>query len=144
MGEDHRDPETYAIIGAAMEVHRTLGPGFHEAVYHESLCREFTALGIPYLAEVPFKICYKGRLLDAAYRADLICFDKIVVELKALREIGSLELGQLVNYLKASGCERGLLLNFGERSLRFKRCIDSLKSTNGIPTFPSDQSAESV
>ncbi len=118
-----QDPQTYALIGAAMEVHRELGAGFLEAVYHESYQRELATQGIPFDSEVPLQIQYKGGVLQTRYRVDLICYGEIVVELKALRMVGPHEEAQVLNYLKASSLTRGLLLNFGTASLSFRRFI---------------------
>ncbi len=117
------DPRTYAIIGAAMEVHRQLGCGFLEAVYQETLAREFSARDVPHRREVDLPITYKGERLNTAYRADFICFDSIVVEIKALVRLSGVEESQILNYLKASGYEVGLLLNFGTESLQYFRFI---------------------
>ena len=123
---DH-DPETYAIIGAAMEVHRELGCGFLEIPYQEALAQELNEGGIPFAREATLLILYKGRPLDCLYRADFICFGTIIVELKAIKTISSIEEAQLLNYLKATGHERGLLLNFGAPSLQIKRMIFSTR-----------------
>ena len=118
-----RDEETHAIIGAAMEVHRVLGHGFLEAPYAASLRIELRRRGIPFSAEVSYALHYKGEPLELMYRPDLICFDSIVVEVKALPAIGGTEVGQVINYLRVSGLRRGLLLNFGARSLGFRRIV---------------------
>lgn len=120
---DEKDPRTHAIIGAAMEVHNELGSGFLEAVYAEAFSRELAARGIAFAQEVPLDIFYKGVSLNLAYRADFICFDQIVVELKALRTLSGAEESQVINYLRASNREIGLLLNFGSPRLQFKRLI---------------------
>ncbi len=120
-----RDPQTYAIIGAAMEVHRTLGPGFLEAVYHEALAMEFALRHIPFQHEVGLQITYKGQTIKTLYRADFVCFGQVIVEVKAINRLGKTEEAQLLHYLKATGFERGLLLNFGAASLEFKRLIFS-------------------
>jgi GxxExxY protein len=115
------DPRTYAIIGAAMEAHRELGSGFLEAVYQKALALEFLARGIPHRSEVELPVSYKGQRLDVSYRADFICYDTIVVELKALARLSGVEESQLINYLKATSHETGLLINFGAKSLEYKR-----------------------
>ena len=120
---ESRDTETYAIIGAAMEVHRVLGCGFTEPVYQEALALELQRRGAPFRREVPLEIQYKGQRLGTAYRADFICFDRVIVELKALPRLGPIEDAQLMNYLKATDLPVGLLLNFGTRSLESKRLV---------------------
>ena len=115
--------ETYQIIGACYEVHKTLGNGFLEAVYSEALTIEFKERKIPYEKEKTIKIQYKNVSLDKRYVADLICYGKIIVELKALTALTSQHESQLINYLKATGIKVGLLVNFGERSLKYKRLV---------------------
>lgn len=115
------DQQTYKVIGAAMRVHRQLGCGFLEAVYRDALKLELSASGIPFEAEVGFGIVYDGQLLQSRYRADLVCYRKVLVELKALATLTTRETAQVLNYLKASGIERGLLLNFGTRRLEIQR-----------------------
>jgi len=116
-----RDPLTYAIIGAAIEVHTQLGSGVLEAVYHEALAIEMSRRDIPFQHEVPLQIRYKGQTLNAIYRADFICFETIIVEIKALNRLSGIEESQIINYLKVTGLETGLLLNFGASSLETKR-----------------------
>ncbi|HRH70612.1 MAG TPA: GxxExxY protein [Flavobacteriales bacterium] len=120
---DERDPQTYAIIGAAMEVHGQLGHGFLEAVYHEALAHELRLVGVPFVQEIELPVYYKGELLGTRYRADLICFGEVVVELKAIRTLTSVDVAQLLNYLKATGKRRGLLLNFGSPRLEYERKV---------------------
>jgi GxxExxY protein len=121
--EQTRDPQTYSVIGAAMEVHRELGRGFLEAAYCEALAVEFNERGIPYKPQVALTIRYKGRTLDCCYRADFICFDNVIVEIKALGQLTGVERAQLINYLKATGYRVGLLLNFGADSLQYERIV---------------------
>jgi GxxExxY protein len=123
METNHHDPQTYAIIGAAMEVHRELGCGYLEPVYVEALEIELHARRIPYRREVSLPITYKGHLLKRFYRVDFICHDEVLVEVKALQSLGSIEEAQLINYLCAAKRARGLLLNFGTRSLQYKRRV---------------------
>jgi GxxExxY protein len=123
MDEQERDPRTYAIIGAAMEVHRQLGCGFLEPVYQEAMELELTARDISFRRQVELTINYKGQTLRNTYRADFVCFDSVIVELKALSQIGSIEDAQVLNYLKATGLRVGLLLNFGAKSLQYKRLV---------------------
>ena len=110
---EKNDPQTYAIIGAAMTVHRELGSGFLEEVYQEAFAIELTKMRIPFRQEVPIGITYRGIHLRKTYRADFVCNNNIIVELKALSTVTGREKAQLINYLKAANFDRGLLLNFG-------------------------------
>ena len=105
--------EAYAVVGAAMEVYNQLGPGFLEAVYQEALEIELSERGIPFVSQKELRILYKGRHLKKTYAPDLICHDKIIVELKALDRLTSKDMAQVLNYLKATGFHLGLLVNFG-------------------------------
>ncbi len=118
-----KDPETHAIIGAAMEVHRELGRGFLELVYQTALSLEFQERGIPFKTEVALPVRYKNKLLTCAYRADFVCFESIIVETKAISALTGADEAQLINELKATGLQRGLLLNFGAPSLEQKRLV---------------------
>ena len=106
-----------------MAVHTTLGHGFLERVYQEALAIELEERGIPFVMEAPLPILYKGRELEASYRADFICFDSVINELKALSELTDAHLNQVLNYLKATKLNRGLVLNFGQPRLDYKRVI---------------------
>lgn len=108
-----------------MEVHKQLGCGFLEPVYQEALGKEFINLSIPCLREIELPIYYKNEKLNKYYQADFVCYDKIIVELKALSELTSRHEAQVLNYLKATGFELGLLINFGQTSLQYKRIIKS-------------------
>jgi GxxExxY protein len=115
--------ETYSIIGAAMEVHKILGAGFLEAVYQDALEKEFLLRNIPFEREEQFKIWYKGQELSKHYISDFVCYGCIIVETKALSALTNEHLSQVINYLKASTNEIGLLINFGRKSLEYKRVI---------------------
>jgi GxxExxY protein len=117
------DPRTYKIIGAAMEVHRQLGCGFLEPVYQEALAMELKNREIPYTRELKFPVTYKGQRLNTHYRPDFICYGGVIVELKALVVLTSVEESQLINYLKVTGYHTGLLLNFGTPSLQQRRFV---------------------
>ena len=118
-----RDPRTYAIIGAAMEVHRLLGCGFLKSVYQEAFAFELENCKIPFTRELRFPVTYKGRQLTCQYRPDFICFESVIVELKALSQLTTVEASQLINYLKVTGYHTGLLLNFGRKSLEQRRFV---------------------
>ena len=106
-----------------MEVHKTLGCGFLEAVYQEALSIEFEKQKIPFVKEKKLILFYKGIQIEKFYIADFVCFDKIIVELKALSALTSTHDSVMINYLKATKLKVGLLANFGERSLKYKRLI---------------------
>jgi GxxExxY protein len=115
------DPRTYDIIGAAMEVHSVLGYGFVEPVYQDALTNEFARRDIPFAREVPIPVYYKEDQLSVRYCADFICYDEIIVELKALPSITRHEDVQVRNYLHACQKPLGLLLNFGATVLQYRR-----------------------
>jgi GxxExxY protein len=130
-----KDPRTYAIIGAAMDVHRQLGCGFLEAVYQEALEIELKRAGIPASPQVELPIFYRGQRLKCYYIADFVCYESVIVELKALSRLSGVEDAQVLNYLKATGLSVGLLLNFGMTSLEYKRLVWTHKdsTTDCIP-----------
>lgn len=117
--------ETYEIIGAAMEVHRSLGHGFLESVYQEALEVELKSRRIPFSSQSPIEIYYKQQLLTKYFVADFYCYDSIIVELKAVSEILPIHEAQIINYLKATKKELGLIINFGTDSLEYKRYLNT-------------------
>ena len=125
------DPKTYAIIGAAMQVHRELGCGFLEAVYQEALAIEFVYRDIPLQREVALPIRHREQLLQTSHRADFVCYGNIIVELKALAKLSGIEEAQILNCLKATEFETGLLLNFGTPSLQYKRFAHTPHKNSG-------------
>ena len=115
---------TYEIVGACMAVHSELGCGFLEAVYQEALEVEFDLRGIAYSREHKIDVVYKGNALNKYYYADFICFDEIILELKAMNNLDLTHEAQLINYLKATNNRLGLLINFGQASLQRKRILN--------------------
>jgi GxxExxY protein len=126
-GKEKRDPETFVIIGAAMEVHRELKHGMLEAVYQDALEMEFRLRGIVFEREKLLRVHYKGQVLNSFYKADFVCFGGVIVECKALAQVGGIEDAQVINYLRITGLERAVLLNFGTPSLQYKRLVFSQK-----------------
>lgn len=125
MLDAYNSPASHMIIGAAIEVHRTLGPGFLEAVYQEALAIEFRRRGVQFRREVLLELEYKGERLQATYKADFVA-EGLVLELKAKRELSEADDCQVLNYLRASRTPLGLLLNFSEERLVVRRFVNGL------------------
>jgi GxxExxY protein len=116
--------ETYRVVGAAMEVYYKLGPGFLEPVYQQALGIELGRRRVPSVAQGRFRIEYKGVFLEKEYVADFVCFDKIIIEIKALNQLSTIEWSQVINYLKVSHMRVGLLFNFGSAGrLEWKKFV---------------------
>ena len=113
--------EVYGIVGAAMNVSNELGCGFLEAVYQEALEMEFKECDIPFEPQKRINISYKNKMLKKEYMADFVCYDSIIVEIKAIRKITEIEEAQLLNYLKATKLPLGLIVNFGSPKLEWRR-----------------------
>ena len=127
MGLDNKilyKEESFKIIGACMKVHSSLGSGFLEAVYEEAIEKEFDIQKIPYKKQVKLELYYNDQKLKKHYRADFVCYDNIVLEIKAVSQIPSAFFAQLKNYLKCTNMELGMLINFGTSSLTYKRIIN--------------------
>jgi GxxExxY protein len=141
MPNGERDARTHAVIGAAMRVHTDMGNGYLENIYHDALEVEFQGRCIPFRREAALRVQYRGRPLGHPYFADFICFEDILVEIKAQRDLGEADLNQVVHYLKGTGLKTGLLLNFGERRLQFQRFIyDERWHSDPIPSESSETS----
>ncbi|KAF2510042.1 GxxExxY protein [Flavobacterium zhairuonense] len=123
MSELYLREESYKIIGICMEVHKILGKGHSEKVYGDALEYEFQRNDIPYNRELKYNIVYKEIILPSYYFADFVVFDEIILELKAIATLTTSEIKQTLNYLAASKNKLGLLVNFGEDSLKYKRII---------------------
>lgn len=119
--EEELNQKTYQIIGAAMEVHNQLGCGFLEAVYGDALAVEFSNRNIPFEREKVYEINYKGTKLNHTYIADFVCYDNLIVELKAVDILTDVHRSQVINYLHIANSPLALLINFGESSLKFER-----------------------
>jgi GxxExxY protein len=124
--------ESYAIVGACFEVYNQIGPGFLEAVYHECLALEFGDRGIPFRSHAHVAVAYKNRTIASHYEADFVCFEQIIVELKAVSSLNEVHEAQLLNYLRATNLPLGLLVNFGSPGqLNYKRLANT--SRRGLP-----------
>lgn len=115
------EKDSYMIRGCALEVHKELGCGFLEKVYQDALEIEFRNAGVPYEREKQIKVQYKGETLMHDYYADFVCYESIIIELKAVETVLPIHKAQTINYLKATGFQLGFLINFGEESLNIER-----------------------
>ncbi|MCL6590014.1 MAG: GxxExxY protein [Firmicutes bacterium] len=120
--------EVFRIIGAALNVAHELGCGFLEAVYQEALEIELAENDIPFESQKKINICYKGKVLNKEYLADFVCFNKIIVEIKAIKRITEIEEAQIINYLKAAKLLLGLIINFGSMKLEWKRYANTKRT----------------
>ena len=120
-GPEPIDKVTEAVIGAAIEVHRTLGPGFLESIYEEALCVELSLRGVRFARQAPVGVDYKGHRIGES-RLDLLVEDSVVVELKTVDALAQIHTAQVISYLKATGCRIGLIINFN-----VKRLTDGIK-----------------
>lgn len=121
--QHYREEETYKIIGICMEVHRNLGPGLLEVIYKDALEVEFKEKNIPFEREKEYSIEYKGKVLPHKFYADFVINEDIILEVKAVKEFSGEHIAQVLNYIKLSNSEIGLLVNFQTKSLQHKRYI---------------------
>ncbi|TRX71989.1 GxxExxY protein [Carboxylicivirga sp. M1479] len=117
--------KTYKIIGCCMEVHSELGGGMLEPIYQEALAIELANKQVSFKREEALRVYYKGVELNKRYKADFVCYDEIIIELKAVSELTDEHMAQVINYLKITGKKLALLVNFGNESLEYKRVINS-------------------
>lgn len=113
----HQFTDSHAVIGAALEVHSALGPGLLESAYQKCLALEFEAMGIPFRREVTIPLLYRGERVDASYRADFICFDRLIVEVKSVQKLEGIHRAQLLTYLRLTELRTGLIFNFNVQRL---------------------------
>ena len=123
------EEQTFQIIGACMEVHKKLGKGFLESVYEEALEKEFIKKNIPYLRQHKLNLFYDGKPMDKYFKADFLCYQSIILEIKAVSFVNLDMQKQTINYLHASNMLVGLLINFGDSSLKWKRFINTPKKS---------------
>ena len=126
------EEETFKIIGACMKVHRSLGSGFLESVYQEALEKEFTSQKIDIQRQVKLKLMYDGQPMKKYFVADFLCYDKVLLEIKAASFLVKDAEAQIINYLKSTELPLGLLVNFGQKSLVWKRFINTSNPRNPL------------
>lgn len=133
--------EVFSIVGSAMEVYNHLGAGFLEAVYQEAMELELTSRNIPMVPQKEIQIAYKNQFLKKGYIADFLCYDQVIVEIKAMEKLTSREESQLINYMKATKLNVGVLINFGAApSLEWRRMVytkDGINKRGAIPLRPA-------
>ena len=122
-----RDSETYTIIGSLIDVNKELGRGFLESAYNDALEEEFKLRGVPFAREVQLPIFYKSIELRTKYRADFVCYGRVIVEIKAIKALTDLERAQVLHYLKATRFEKAILANFGSPTLEYERIVNTLR-----------------
>jgi len=120
----YKDDQTFAVIGAAMAVHRELGSGFLESAYGDALEMELSERNIPFEREKLIHIYYKGKPIKTYYQADFVCYGNLIVELKTVDAIADIHKAQLIHYLKATKTNKGLLINFKSKSLQYERFVN--------------------
>jgi GxxExxY protein len=114
----HEEALTERVIGAAIAVHQTLGPGLLESAYEACLCAELAEMGMAFERQLPLKLTYKGTVVDCGYRMDLVVEDKVLLELKSVDKLLPIHEAQLITYLKLSGLRTGLLMNFNTQLMK--------------------------
>ena len=120
------EQETFKVIGACIQVHKKLGSGFSESVYHQAIEKELLNTNIPFEQQKKVPIYYDGELLDTFFIADFVCYDNVILEIKSVPALQDQMKQQVVNYLKSSTIEVGMLINFGEKSLKWKRFVHTV------------------
>jgi GxxExxY protein len=118
-----QNEESFQIIGVCMEVHNQLGSGFSEIVYKDAIELEFHERNIPFEREQKFNVNYKGAILPHSFYADFVVFETVILEVKAVSELSESFYGQTINYLKVSGNQLALIMNFGQNRLDYKRVV---------------------
>lgn len=124
--------ECYRLVGLCMEVHKILGKGFSESIYKDALETELQNAGIQYEREKEYEVSYKNRILKHKYRADFVVYNKIILEIKAATNVVEGHVKQTLNYVKAANIQLGIIINFGEDSLKYKRIVLTKHKTNLI------------
>ena len=119
------EDETYQLIGACIKVHKKLGNGFAEAIYHEALEKELKKAAIPFEYHKKLDIYYEGKKLQNYFISDFVCYNKIILEIESVQNIQQSQKQEVINHLRSTECQVGLLINFGEKSLTWKRFINT-------------------